>query len=526
MSRRKEIPIIDLFAGPGGLGEGFSSYETDNKFIYRIKLCIEKDEHAHSTLLFRAFYRQFEQASIPEAYYDCFRETDLDRREDKIAELFNAYPDQYSKAKEEALRATLGEDDSDVIDQKIKMALGGSTDWLLIGGPPCQAYSMVGRSRVGGIDKEDHRVYLYREYLRILAVHQPRVFVMENVKGLLSARVGNEYVFDWMLNDLSHPSDAIEGVEDCPRYRIYSLSTRSEHEYRNGNPIYRSYSDYLIKSEQFGIPQKRHRVILLGIREDVDKQPGTLRLAEKPTALRDVLADLPRIRSRLGKRLRKDPALNGSGRYEQLTDSTESWNEWINTFNDEIAHYNGMEEVARANRINGQLLETGAEFMPTRRRKLKVLAEWYQDKRIGGVANHISRSHLLEDLRRYLFASLFLKHAGWSPKMTDFEQYADELLPEHRSAKTGNFVDRFKVQKPGEPASTITSHISKDGHYFIHYDPTQCRSLTVREAARVQTFPDNYLFRGSRTAQYHQVGNAVPPLLANQIAQVVAKLFK
>ena len=129
------------------------------------------------------------------------------------------------------------------------------------------------------------------------------------------------------------------------------------------------------------------------------------------------------------------------------------------------------------------------------------------------------------DLQRYLWCSAYAKVKGKSPRINDFP---DNLLPEHKNIIKGrqiNFPDRFKVQLADRPSKTITSHISKDGHYYIHYDPIQCRSLTVREAARIQTFPDNYFFEGNRTQQYHQIGNAVPPLLARKLAGIVFKIM-
>tara|TARA_B100000575_G_C22978026_1_gene564405 strand:- start:318 stop:932 length:615 start_codon:yes stop_codon:yes gene_type:complete len=172
---------------------------------------------------------------------------------------------------------------------------------------------------------------------------------------------------------------------------------------------------------------------------------------------------------------------------------------------------------------------TGAEFIRGKwkaRGQSKVLKDWYGgNNRLLGLANFESRTHLDKDLSRYLYASLYTKKNGKSPLLQDMLDEAPGLMPEHKSVGRNIFKDRFKCQKWDAPASTITSHISKDGHYFIHPDPTQCRSLVVREAARIQTFPDDYLFLGARTAQFRQVGNAVPPLLAYQLAEVVASIL-
>jgi DNA (cytosine-5)-methyltransferase 1 len=171
--------------------------------------------------------------------------------------------------------------------------------------------------------------------------------------------------------------------------------------------------------------------------------------------------------------------------------------------------------------------DRGSEFIPANP-GVDYRPDWFIDSRIGGVCNHKTKGHMPSDLHRYLYASCFAQVHDRSPTLKDFPK---DLLPNHRNAiealdrSGGLFADRFRVQLKGKPATTITSHIHKDGHYYIHYDPSQCRSLTVREAARIQTFPDNYLFCGNRTQQYHQVGNAVPPLLAHELAALVYRLL-
>ena len=170
---------------------------------------------------------------------------------------------------------------------------------------------------------------------------------------------------------------------------------------------------------------------------------------------------------------------------------------------------------------------TGGPFIPAGRIQshgaLRALASWLHSPGLRGVIQHETRRHMSSDLQRYLFAASFAQVFGTSPRLRVFPP---DLLPDHESARetvAGDtpFPDRFRVQCAELPSSTVVSHIAKDGHYYIHYDPGQCRSLTVREAARLQTFPDDYFFEGTRTQQYVQVGNAVPPYLAKQIASIV-----
>ena len=506
------IPVIDIFAGPGGLGEGFSAFTSDGGATFKIRLSLEKEANAHRTLQLRAFYRQFTRAEVPDEYYKVLR------RELEIPELYAAYPLQAEAAALEAVQFTLGKETWGNAEALIGKALNGAKEWLLIGGPPCQAYSLVGRSRNKGIESyqaaNDARHFLYREYLRILGTFRPSVFVMENVKGILSSKPEGALIFDAIHRDLQAPGEALEDDGTTPnkksvRYKLYSLAGGEANEN----------SAYVLKAERYGVPQARHRVIIIGVREDVGRVVPDCLSTTDQIPVKDVLCGLPRIRS-------------GISRSE---DTSEAWltlirgaanRRWFRTAG---TLDSGLEQQLKSaiHQLSQPQNERGNEFI-SYDSSVGYRPDWFLDGRIGGVCNHASRAHIEKDLYRYFFAACYAKALKCSPVLRDFPK---DLIPNHKNASTAIeegslFEDRFRVQVNGRPATTVTSHIAKDGHYYIHPDPTQCRSLTVREAARIQTFPDNYLFTGPRTAQYTQVGNAVPPLLAFKIAGVVFDLFR
>jgi DNA (cytosine-5)-methyltransferase 1 len=499
--------VVDLFAGPGGLAEGFSSVrDEDENRVFEIALSVEKESSAFSTLRLRSFVRQFKR--IPAEYYDYLA------GKISLSELVDQHPAAWQAAISETMMLELGTPEAQaVIDPVLdRLRLEAPNKTILIGGPPCQAYSLVGRARNKGkegyVPADDPRHFLYKEYIRIIERLKPVAFVMENVKGMLSAKVEGESIFARVLTDLK----AAGGTPDS--YVLVPLVAGAKG----------AAASYVIRSEHCGIPQKRHRVILVGLRADhIAESRGSgaldgaaLEPAMAQATVRTVLASMPRLRSGLSK----------------SDDGIEQWRAaMVVAFTAaETACFNGANGLAPvAQRLAEclNLIATEAELPPRASRKLapvsnNELGSWLCDSAMTSLPNHETRGHMPGDLARYAFASVFAELFQRSPKS---DEYPKGLAPHHQNWNSGKFADRFRVQCWDAPSSTVTSHISKDGHYFIHPDPTQCRSLTVREAARLQTFPDNYLFEGNRTQQYVQVGNAVPPLLARQIAMILKHLL-
>ncbi|WP_176503478.1 DNA cytosine methyltransferase [Cobetia sp. 5-11-6-3] len=552
------IQVVDLFAGPGGLGEGFNSLrDVNEKRVFKTLVSVEKEASAHKTLTLRAFFRELLDSGRDRSAY--FNYLTGGPHPSSLED----YRDLWEHAEHEALSLELGgEAGNHALEERLEQGLDHSRNWVLIGGPPCQAYSLAGRSRNKGNKEykaeDDKRHFLYKEYLSVIARHRPAVFIMENVRGILSSKVNGEYIFDQILSDLHEPDSAVEvttadSVMSVQRkgYTIFSLVDDKVHYPRENSgwfgstPLSRDeFSSFLIKAEQYGIPQARHRVILAGVRNDLVDSMGIDEIASmlkvplhkggEPVPAAEVLyhSGMPELRSGLSRE-----------------DSREEWSRTIHESAERIiAELKAKPPVKLDSRESEELLDEiksvsghAAKGLRLDRKQMVVegayksspivsqLEEWLHgayDRKVMPIwVNHETRGHIKEDLARYLYCSAYAKVTGRAPKGSE-EIHLDCLAPNHSNWKSGNFSDRFRVVVENQPSKTITSHISKDGHYFIHPDPYQCRSLTVREAARIQTFPDDYFFEGNRTQQYVQVGNAVPPLLARQIAGRVQKVLR
>lgn len=483
------IPVIDLFAGPGGLNEGFSSVSGDDSGtpIFETKASFEMDALACETLRVRATYRRLKRNGNLEPYYEFVRSGDLgtfiDRQEVR---------EHWQAAEAEVFQHELGPDNRDVSDAVIGGLVSPKGPWVLIGGPPCQAYSLAGRSRRAHDETwaTDHKHVLYREYLHIIQKFQPVAFVMENVKGMLSSKYDGGRIFTAIMDDLQNAG---------PGYEIRSLVTGVE-------PPPGATKDFVVRSEAYGVPQTRHRVLLFGVRRDaahlpskpLDPYPGD------QVTVRDTIGELPWIRSRVTP-VRED--------------SFDAW---------QVERRRARRFVKEPQVVTETQLAPGRRFLPGRSHVTKSglpgkLRDWIVDGQMPGLLDHVEKAHRCDDLWRYYFYA----HGAKGGAAVSLKHLPEELLPDHKNVRqvadgAFPFNDRFRVQRWEHPSGTVVSHIGKDGHYFIHPEPEQMRSLTVREAARLQTFPDNYWFAGTPSRQYHQVGNAVPPYLAKQIGEVVA----
>ena len=452
---KEAFGIVDLFSGPGGLGEGFCAFREGAQRRFEIDVSVEKDPVAHGTLRLRAFLRRFGDGLPPE-YIDFMNRGGA---EPDWSEL---YPREWALAEQETLNLTLGEPEtSAILDERIAEIRRRRGDRVvLIGGPPCQAYSLAGRGRkpsdLGYVAHDENRHLLYQEYINVLRKLRPAAFVMENVKGMLSSSIEKRKVFDLVIEDLRSGGGAAE-------YELFPL-TGPKDPHGNAQP-----GEFVVAAEDHGVPQARHRVIIVGLRRDLIKELGEFmppRLADvaRQTTVRDVLSAMPRLRSGISTR----------GGY---VDDVDEWKRTVSL---------GAAKIAiMPHALVGAAAEGFAEALSAidRTRKITIekrknsvggtglpdscpddLREWLEDAQLTRLSLHETRGHMAGDLERYLFASCWAAATGSSPKAAD---YPDELAPKHDNWKSGKFNDRFRVQPWECPSSTVTCHLSKDGTAFV-----------------------------------------------------------
>jgi len=410
--------VIDLFAGAGGLSEGF--FRTGYKFISHI----EMDRYASMTLETRTIYHALKANGMEDVYYS-YISGEISREE--LLSEGGRFVDY-----DTIIRAEISEENEKAIIKRIKEKVRSCNQKkvdIIIGGPPCQSYSIVRRGRNSEKMKKDPRNYLYLHYISFIKHFKPHIFVFENVLGIKSARNGQIY------------RDFLNRTEKLG-YRV---------------------KEKILDARDFFVLQKRQRVILMGWRVEYSLEYPSFTPIEHDYTVSCLLDDLP-------------PLNPGEG-----TDGPQE-------FLDPPSEY---------------LRKSGI------RTKKDILIQ------------HRARDHNERDREIYRYVITV-----WN---TEQRRVRYDELPEHLKTHRNrkSFEDRFKVVAPDlKYAQIITAHISKDGHYYIHPDIKQARSITVREAARIQSFPDNYKFEGPRTSQYTQIGNAVPPLMAEKIACEIKKMLE
>ena len=415
---------IDLFAGAGGLSEGFK------KQGFTPVAHVEIDNAACKTLTTRTAYHYLKENNQFDVYESYLK------NEIKRDDLYGYIPNEL---KESIINLGIGEENNTDIFKRIDLQLNikniDEVD-LIVGGPPCQAYSLVGRARSEHNMKRDPRNFLYVQYANYLERYKPKMLVFENVLGLLSAGSG---VY-------------LENMKKLFEKKGYKIKI------------------FKIKAEDYGVLQKRRRLIIIGWHRDM-QQPNLPDFEKFNSGIKglveDVFNDLPKLQ-----------AGNGIDKYQRYSDVS---NEYL----DVTSIRNG----------------------------------------INVITQHVARPHTEQDKEIYRIAVSKWKD---SDERLNYNDLPDKLKTHNNRT---SFFDRFKVVADNiEASQTVVAHISKDGHYYIHPDIEQNRSITIREAARLQSFPDDFYFEGvkeaaNRTAAFKQIGNAVPPQMANVIAEEIKEFL-
>lgn len=413
--------FIDLFAGAGGLSEGF--IQAGFEPIAHVEI----EKSACNTLKTRAAYHYLKSNKKLEIYIS-YLKGEITR-----AELYDNVPNEILAS---VINLSIGDENNNLIFNQIDSCLGKRAVDLIIGGPPCQAYSVAGRARSKTKMEGDPRNYLFVQYTAYLEKYQPKMFVFENVLGLKSAKKG-------------HYLSEMEKLFNAKGYQIKLFT---------------------IEAINFGVLQNRKRIIILGWQESIKLNIPDLEDIKIPGnyLVEDLLTDLPIIEAGQG--------IDKSLKYR--TKATEY--------------------------LEFHSLRNGIDVL----------------------TQHVARPHNEQDKEIYKIA---IQKWGKEQERLNYNDLP-ERLKTHQNRTS--FYDRFKVVAANLPYSqTVVAHIAKDGHYFIHPDIEQNRSITVREAARLQSFPDDYYFEGekegfNRTPAFKQIGNAVPPLMAKIIGKEILKALK
>lgn len=408
---------IDLFAGAGGLSEGFK------RAGFNPVAHVEYDKDACLTLKTRTAYHYLKETNQLTIYYS-YLTGEIDREK-----LYSFLPEKLLEA---VIEEKISNDTLKPIIDKINGLLGSQKVDLIVGGPPCQAYSLVGRSRMGkDVVVNDERYSLYEEYGMFLTEYKPKCFVFENVRGLLSAEKGLLY----------------RRIKKYFRSLGYRVEPR------------------ILKASDYGVLQSRERVIIIGKKGEGAFEypiPEKIKLKESWNTKNSLFSDLEPLKAGEEKHISKYSA--GITDYLQTTD-----------------------------------IRNGIDF----------------------VTQHVTRPHNERDLAIYKMAIEQWLESEVPQRL--FYPNLPEHLKTHRNQTV--FTDRFKVVNPFGISHTVVAHLSKDGHYYIYPDIENPRSISIREAARLQSFPDNYFFEGSRGAAFKQIGNAVPPMLSYMLALKIKEIF-